>query len=62
MHCSAAVAAPVATNDGLQAPHGGALVNLMVPADQVDAVVASCTKIMDLSHRNACDVELLAVG
>eukprot|EP00240_Pyramimonas_obovata_P002225 CAMPEP_0118930608 /NCGR_PEP_ID=MMETSP1169-20130426/7234_1 /TAXON_ID=36882 /ORGANISM="Pyramimonas obovata, Strain CCMP722" /LENGTH=455 /DNA_ID=CAMNT_0006872991 /DNA_START=62 /DNA_END=1429 /DNA_ORIENTATION=+ len=43
-------------------PHGGELVNLMAPADSQAALIASCTKTVELSDRNACDVELLAVG
>jgi sulfate adenylyltransferase len=48
--------------DGLQAPHGGHLVNLQTPKDQWDAVIKSANKTMEASDRNACDVELLAVG
>lgn len=59
---SSAVAVDPKTADGLVAPHGGKLVNLMVPKDQVAAEVASCTKKTELSDRNACDVELLSVG
>jgi len=44
------------------APHGGELVNLMAPADAQAALIASCTKTVELSDRNACDVELLSVG
>ncbi|GIL47854.1 hypothetical protein Vafri_4503 [Volvox africanus] len=52
------------TADGLQVPHGpeAKLVNLMAPADQRAALVASCNKRIELSDRNACDVELLCVG
>lgn len=46
----------------LQQPHGGTLVNLMVSADQQEAVKATATKTIQLSDRNACDVELLTVG
>ena len=59
---AAPAAAAATTAEGLQVPHGGALVNLMAPADQRAALVASCTKTMELSDRNACDVELLCVG
>ena len=34
----------------------------MVPADKQAALVASCTKTLELSDRNACDVELLTIG
>lgn len=50
------------TAEGLQVPHGGKLVDLMVPAEQQAALVASCTQTLELSDRNACDVELLCVG
>lgn len=46
----------------LQPPHGNTLVDLMLPEDQKQAAIDSCTKEMDLSDRNACDVELLVVG
>jgi sulfate adenylyltransferase len=42
------------------APHGGELVNLMT-SDKT-AAIARCTKTVELSDRNACDVELLMVG
>jgi sulfate adenylyltransferase len=58
----APAAAAATTKDGLQAPHGGKLVNLMAPKDKVAALKASCTKTLELSDRNACDVELLCVG
>jgi hypothetical protein len=32
------------------------------PADQKQAAIDSCTKTIELSDRNACDVELLCVG
>ncbi|MEY3758464.1 MAG: Sulfate adenylyltransferase [Cyanobacteriota bacterium] len=47
---------------GLIAPHGGSLVDLMVPAAEREAVKASATKTVECSDRNACDVELLVVG
>jgi hypothetical protein len=34
----------------------------MASAGQRDAVVKSCSKTLELSDRNACDVELLSVG
>jgi hypothetical protein len=46
----------------LQTPHGGELVDLMAPASEHAALVAACTKSVELSDRNACDVELLTVG
>ena len=47
---------------GLMTPHGGSLVDLMVPAEQRDAVRAGVDRVVVCSDRNACDVELLVVG
>ncbi len=47
---------------GLMTPHGGSLVDLMVTADQHDAVKAGVDRVVVCSDRNACDVELLVVG
>jgi sulfate adenylyltransferase len=55
-----AVAAPERT--GLIAPHGGKLIDLMLPEGEKAAAAASCTRTIELSDRNACDVELLTVG
>jgi sulfate adenylyltransferase len=46
------------TAEGLQMPHGGALVNLMADA----SVKKGVTKTLECSDRNACDIELLGVG
>jgi sulfate adenylyltransferase len=46
----------------LIAPHGGKLIDLMLPEDKKAAAKAKCTKTVELSDRNACDVELLTVG
>ena len=46
----------------LQTPHGGELVDLMAPAGDHEALKAACTKSIELSDRNACDVEPLTVG
>ena len=46
----------------LQMPHGGKLVNLLLPEDQHQAAIDACIKTIELSDRNACDVELLTVG
>ena len=54
--------AAVATEGKLQTPHGGQLINLLLPPDQVKAESDSCTRQLELSDRNACDVELLCVG
>ncbi|KAL6781539.1 ATS1 [Auxenochlorella protothecoides x Auxenochlorella symbiontica] len=44
------------------APHGGSLVDLMLPSSQRETAISSCNKTVELSDRNACDVELLTVG
>lgn len=54
--------ANTAPHSDLIAPHGGSLVDLMVPTDQRDGVRAAVDRVVDCSHRNACDVELLIVG
>jgi sulfate adenylyltransferase len=46
----------------LIAPHGGTLVDLMVPAQEREAVRAAVDRTVECSDRNACDVELLVVG
>ena len=49
--------------DGRIAPHGGApLVNLMAPASAAASLVASANHKIELTERQACDVELLTVG
>ena len=48
--------------NGVIAPYGGTLVDLMVAAADQAAVKASATKTLECSDRNACDVELLVVG
>ena len=55
-------ATPAAGTTGLIAPHGGALVNLMVAAGEREAVKAGVQRRVECSDRNACDVELLVVG
>jgi len=47
---------------GLISPHGGVLVDLMVPTDQREAVRMGVDRVVACSDRNACDVELLVVG
>ena len=54
--------AATATERKLQAPHGGKLVDLMAEGSEKEQAVAACTKQLELSDRNACDVELLCVG
>ena len=46
----------------LISPHGDKLVNLMVDPAKAASVEASATRTLELSDRNACDVELLCVG
>ena len=50
--------------DGLIAPHGGKLVDLLVKDKKEAAeLVAACGgRTIELSDRGACDVELLTVG
>lgn len=60
--CSCSLAAAVADKKLKQSPHGGHLVNLLLPEDQRQAAVDACTKTIQLSDRNACDVELLTIG
>ena len=48
--------------NGVIAPYGGTLVDLMVASADQAAVKASATKTLECSDRNACDVELLVVG
>lgn len=56
-------AATAATSSaGLIAPHGGALVNLMVSAGERDSIKEGVSRRVACSDRNACDVELLVVG
>lgn len=44
-------------------PHGGSLVDLMVKESGFQrALIDSCNHQQEASERNACDVELLAVG
>ena len=57
MFCSAAAEATE-----LQKPHGGALVDVRAPADQHAAIAATCTKTVECTDRQACDVELLSYG
>jgi sulfate adenylyltransferase len=47
---------------GLIPPHGGALVDLMLPLEQRDALRHGVDRRLECSDRNACDVELLVVG
>jgi len=57
------IAPPAAgTSTSLISPHGGSLVDLMVPEEQRDAVRARVDRRVECSDRNACDVELLVVG
>ena len=51
-----------AESAGLIAPHGGSLVNLVVPAAERESLLAGVSRRIECSDRNACDVELLVVG
>ena len=48
----------------MQAPHGGVLVDLMVESEaKKSELIAACEgRAIEMSDRNACDVELLCVG
>ena len=50
------------TRPGLIPPHGGALVNLMLGAEELDAAKSGVNRRVECSDRNACDVVLLVVG
>ncbi len=52
----------IAHSAALISPHGGSLVDLMVPEEERQALLASVDRTVACSHRNACDVELLVVG
>ncbi|GCE64566.1 sulfate adenylyltransferase [cyanobiont of Ornithocercus magnificus] len=47
---------------GMIEAYGGALVDLMAPAEQQQQLRSSASKTIECSDRNACDVELLIVG
>eukprot|EP00899_Mesostigma_viride_P018733 jgi/Mesvir1/26861/Mv20606-RA.1 len=51
-------------NRGLKEPHGGRLVDLMVkdPKERAALLAETQGRTLQLSDRNACDVELLVVG
>jgi sulfate adenylyltransferase len=51
-----------AESAGLISPHGGSLVNLVVPEAEREALKAGVSRRIECSDRNACDVELLVVG
>jgi len=55
-------AATTLTSEGLQVPHGGKLVDLMVAENQKQELISQATHIVELNDRQACDVELLVVG
>lgn len=50
--------------DGLIEPHGGSLKNTMVtdPAEKKKLIAECEGRKIEVSDRNACDIELLAVG
>ena len=45
-------------------PFGGKQINLMVPDDELEEVKAQASRLpsIQLTERNVCDLELLAVG
>ncbi len=53
-----------ATSPTLIPPYGGVLVNLLVPADKVQALTAHAGDLasIQITERTLCDLELLAVG
>ena len=61
---AAAAADTTAVLEGKAAPHGGKLSDLMVTDEaERSALIAACEgRTIELSDRNACDVELLMVG
>jgi sulfate adenylyltransferase len=64
---SAAAAAADVTiefgDDGRIRPHGGGkLVDLRAPASAAAGLKAACNHTLELTDRQACDVELLSVG
>jgi sulfate adenylyltransferase len=52
------------TNSILQAPYGGALVDLLAPAEEARELIARANILpkLQLSARSICDLELLATG
>nr|YP_009530781.1 sulfate adenylyltransferase [Paulinella micropora]AXY63470.1 sulfate adenylyltransferase [Paulinella micropora] len=48
--------------DGLIEPHGGHLIDLRVSESEGSTLRSKVNHILECSHRNACDVELLMVG
>lgn len=56
------MAAAVAEEQLKQTPHGGQLINLVLQKEQRDEAIQSCNTSLELSHRGACDVELLSNG
>ncbi len=57
------IASPAAgATPALIPPHGGSLVDLLVPPEERQAVREGVDRRIECSDRNACDVELLVVG
>ena len=54
----------VDSGPGLVPPYGGALVDLVVPAEERDALTAEANRLpsLQMSERSMCDLELLATG
>lgn len=64
VHLTSARSVVVRGADGLIVPHGGKLKDLFVRGDKERAALIASTngRSLELSDRNACDVELLSVG
>jgi len=45
-----------------QEPHGGTLVDTFAAASDVEALIASCDKTVELNDRQSCDTELICNG
>merc|ERR1719152_537063 len=45
-----------------QVPHGGTLIDLFAPEGERAALAASADKVIDITERQSCDVELLCNG
>ena len=56
------MASAVAEKQLKQIPHGGRLVDLKLNKEDLNEVIESCDRTIELSHRGACDVELLSNG
>jgi sulfate adenylyltransferase len=62
LQASRAAQAVKRRNDGLIEPHGGSLAAGAASEHERDKALQQCTKSIECSDRNACDVELLSNG